>query len=412
MALPGDFAEHRLDSDPGFQALAPGDRRLARELVLGVLRWRATLDWMIAERTRGRRQDPVVQEVLRVALYQLFWLDRIPDHAAVNDAVQLCRDAGLSRQGGFVNAVLRGCLRERAEVQSALEALRTSNPALAWSHPDWLVERWRKTWGGDVTRRLLQWDNRPASVWVRVNTLRISAASLVERWKAEGVEVRAVDFPWAPSGLVFELGSHPPLASLPSFAEGGFYVQDPSTLLSVRDLDPQPGERVLDVCAAPGGKATFMAQQMENSGAIVAHDAVAARLGLIRENRDRLGIRNLEITAELPSAEARFDRVLVDAPCSNTGVLRRRVESRWRLDAAELPRLADRQLEILRTAAAWLKEGGTLVYSTCSLEREENRDVVDRFLAGAPEFCLEGDRQLHPVQDGVDGAYSARLKRR
>jgi 16S rRNA (cytosine967-C5)-methyltransferase len=367
---------------------------------------------MIAERTRGRRQDPVVQEVLRVALYQLFWLDRIPDHAAVNDAVQLCRDAGLSRQGGFVNAVLRGCLRERAQVQSALEALRISDPALAWSHPDWLVDRWRSAWGGEMTQRLLQWDNLPAPVWVRVNTLRTSPGALVDRWKGEGVESRGVDFPWAPAGLVFELGAHPPLATLPSFTEGGFYVQDPSTLLSVRDLDPQPGECVLDACAAPGGKATFIAQQMENAGRIVAHDAVASRLELIRQNRDRLGIRNLEITAELPFAEARFDRILVDAPCSNTGVLRRRVESRWRLDAAELPRLADRQFEILRDAAARLKEGGTLVYSTCSLEREENQDVVERFLAGAPEFRLEGDRQLHPVQDGVDGAYSARLKRR
>lgn len=412
MALPGDFAEHRLDADPTYQALASGDRRLARELILGVLRWRATLNWMIAERTRGRRQDPVVQEVLRVALYQLFWLDRIPDHAAVNDAVQLCRDAGLSRQGGFVNALLRSCLRERADVQSALEALRTSNPALAWSHPAWLVDRWSKTWGAEVTQRLLQWDNLPAPVWVRVNTLRISPDSLMDRWKAEGVEARAVDFPWTPPGLVFELGSHPPLASLPSFNEGGFYVQDPSTLLSVRDLDPQPGESVLDVCAAPGGKACFMAQWMGNSGRIVAHDAVASRLELIRQNRERLGIGNLEIVAELPSAEVRFDRILVDAPCSNTGVLRRRVESRWRLNAEELPRLAERQLGILRNAAARLKEGGTLVYSTCSLEREENRDVVDRFLAVEPEFRLEGDRQLHPVPDGVDGAYSARLKRR
>jgi len=401
-----------MESDPGFAALSPTDRRLAQELVLGVLRWRDALDWLIARRSAGRPQDPAVLTALRLALYQLFWLDRIPDHAAVHDAVQGCRDAGRSRQSGFVNALLRGTLREREVVRSALERLRREDPATGWSHPAWLVDRWRTALGPEALRRLLEWNNTPPGVSARVNSLRTTREALAARWLEEGVvsEPRAV--PWAPWADVFELHGHPPLAALPSFLDGGFYVQDPSTLLSVTLLDPQPGEQLLDACAAPGGKTTLIAQRQGGRGRLAAEDASDARLELLRQNCARLGVDQVTIRMTTECHGAEFDGILVDAPCSNTGVLRRRVESRWRLRPEELVVLAERQRLLLHAAGARLRSGGRLVYSTCSIEPEENRGVVDRFLADAPEFVLEADRQLHPVQDQVDGAYAARLRKR
>jgi 16S rRNA (cytosine967-C5)-methyltransferase len=227
---------------------------------------------------------------------------------------------------------------------------------------------------------------------------------------------------------------------LPSFQQGWFYVQDPSTLLAVSELDPQPGESVLDLCAAPGGKLAYIAQLMRNEGRILACDNNSARLELLKENCARLGITCVETAllstlaapSSVPSAEAMlakedrppvlrsaldeggsplFDRILIDAPCSNTGVMRRRVDLRWRLRLEEIHRLQAAQLELLRQAAPRLKPGGTMVYSTCSLEPEENREVIARFLGQAPGFSLERERELLPFTDRVDGAYVARLRK-
>jgi 16S rRNA (cytosine967-C5)-methyltransferase len=208
---------------------------------------------------------------------------------------------------------------------------------------------------------------------------------------------------------------HPAFSQLASFQDGWFYVQDPSTLLASQELDPQPGENVLDLCAAPGGKTTLLAQRMQNCGCILAQDIHPDRLQLVRDNCARLGVTNVEsrLVSDSDAATARhkFDRVLVDAPCSNTGVMRRRVDLRWRLRPEEIQRLSADQLELLRRAAGQLKPGGTLVYSTCSLEPEENQAVVEKFLAEHCEFRLDRERTLLPFVDGVDGAYVARLIR-
>ncbi len=238
----------------------------------------------------------------------------------------------------------------------------------------------------------------------------MSPPELVAAWSLEEVGFTPCSFDWVPPETLFELGSHPPLASLPSFQDGGFYLQDPSTLLAVHLLDPQPGETLLDLCAAPGGKTTYLAQRMNNTGRIVAYDSSESRLRLLRENCQRLGTTQVEIRETLPPPKAEFDRILVDAPCSNTGVLRRRVELRWRLQAEELARLVRTQRELLDTAAARLKPGGVLVYSTCSLEPEENEEVVRQFLEAHPGFSLEQQRALHPLRDRVDGAFAARLR--
>jgi len=405
-----EFTEDLLETALAGARLSPPDRGLCQELVYGIVRWGATLDWLIARKTPGREQVPGVQILLQMGLYQIFFLDRIPPHAAVNETVELAKRNGFGAEGGFINAVLRGCLREEAEIRQQLADLKTAEPALGWSHPEWLVARWQQRWGAPRTAQLLQWNNTPPKTFARLNRLKTDAAKLIAQWRDEDV---AYDFvkpgPW-PENQVFELKSHPPLSTLKSFVNGWFYVQDPSTLAAVSQLRPQPGDTVLDLCAAPGGKTTFIAQLMNNQGRVVAHDVSEDRLKLIRDNCRRLGITCVDPTLIPPASGAPvFDRILVDAPCSNTGVMRRRVDLRWRIQPAEITRLRSTQLALLDKAAAILKPGGILVYSTCSLEPEENQEVVAQFVSGHGEFKLLAEQALTPFVDKVDGAYVARL---
>ncbi len=406
-----EFTETLLERALATAGLSAADRGLCHELVLGVVRWQAALDWLIARKTQGRPQKPGLQDLLRLGLYQIFWLDRIPDHAAVHETVELAKRNGFGAQSGFVNAVLRGFLREAAATRTLLAELKTTHPALGWSHPEWLVERWRNRWGATRTGALLEWNNTPAKVYARVNTLRTDAGKLVEQWRDENVDYDFLTRDWTGENLVFELKTPPPLQTLESFRQGGFYIQDPGTLLAVRELDPRPGETILDLCAAPGGKTTFIAQLMNNEGRLVACDIALGRLKLIQENVTRLGVTCVETTSTLDPRPSTFDRILVDAPCSNTGVLRRRVDLRWRIQPNEITRLRGTQLGLLRQAATLLKPVGVLVYSTCSLEPEENNEVVSQFLSECAGFKLERERELLPFTDGVDGAFVARLSK-
>jgi len=429
----GGFIEDLLQAALAGAALSPADRGLCQEIVYGVVRWQATLDWLIARKTDGREQKPVLQNLLRLGLYQIFWLDRIPDHAAVHETVELAKQNGFGPQAGFVNALLRGCLREQDATRKLLAELKTAQPALGWSHPAWLVARWQKRWGIEKTASLLEWNNTPPKTFARVNTLKADAGKLLEKWRAENVEYDFVRsggrqtaaflaemessgfLPEAATleNLVFELRSHPFLETLASFRDGWFYVQDPGTLLAPALLGARPGETILDFCAAPGGKTTFLAQAMNNQGCIVAQDVSEERLQLIRENCARLGASCVEpiLSSAFNLQPAAFDRVLVDAPCSNTGVMRRRVDLRWRIQPKEVERLSAAQLDLLKQAATRVKPGGVLVYSTCSLEPEENQEVANRFLFQHADFKLEAERELLPFADSVDGAYVARLKR-
>ena len=473
----GKFIEDLLETALHGAQLLPADRALCQEIVYGIVRWQATLDWLIARKTDGREQKPALQNLLRLGLYQIFWLDRIPDHAAVNETIELAKQNGFGAQAGFVNAVLRGYLREHDETKKLLAGLKISQPALGWSHPKGLVARWQKRWGIEKTASLLEWNNTPPKTFARVNTLKFGragsplpaerqqaesgahgvtrptlkdAGDLLTRWRDEGVEYDFVRRDWLEENLVFEMKSHPPLSSLASFRDGWFYIQDPGTLLAVCMLGPQPGETILDFCAAPGGKTTFIAQLMNNQGRIVAQDVSDERLKWIQENCLRLGVTCVDTFLNTPhpgplpvwrgegeksettqkhslspprrgeggprkagpgEGIEKFDRVLVDAPCSNTGVMRRRVDLRWRIQSEEIERLRVVQLDLLQQAATQVKPGGVLVYSTCSLEPEENGGVVKQFLSDHTGFKLESERELLPFVDNVDGAYVARMKK-
>jgi 16S rRNA (cytosine967-C5)-methyltransferase len=401
----GDYIEHLLDSALARTQLSPADRHLCQELVYGIVRWQATLDWLVARKTGNRAQKSLLQNLLRLGLYQVFWLDRIPHHAAVNETVELARQSGLSRQAGFVNAVLRAYVREFDATRQLLAQLKVSEPPLGYSHPDWLAARWTQRWGPDLAARLMEWNNTPPPAFARVNTLKTDPAKLLAQWRQEEVEFDPVRRDWLEENLLFELKSHPPLARLPSFQQGLFYVQDPSTLLAPLELDPQPGETVLDLCAAPGGKLIYLAQRMANQGQLLAHDTAPDRLRLIQENCARLGVTC--VSTFNPRSSTLFDRILADVPCSNTGAMRRRVDLRWRLRVEDVQRARGNQLQLLRQAAALLRPGGRLVYSTCSLEPEENQEAVTQFLSEHPGFKLERQRELLPFVDKVDGAFVA-----
>ncbi len=426
--------------------LSPADRGLCQELVYGVVRWQSALDWLIARRTKGRTQKFALRNLLRLGLYQIFWLERIPDHAAVHETVELAKRAGFGPQAGFINAILRGYLRELNATEQLLVELKTAQPHLGYSHPEWLVVRWQKRWGAARAAQLMDWNNTPPRIYARVNTLKLplrrdeahepqganksqsprsrttqpepDAGDLLKQWRDEDVEYDFVRRDWFPENLVFELKAHPPLGSLPSFQQGRFYVQDPSTLLAVSELNPQPGETVLDYCAAPGGKTTYIGQLMHNHGRLFAHDPSPERLKVLEENCARLGV-SIADYRPVPDrgtsgparagADRKFDRILLDVPCSNTGVMRRRVDLRWRLQPQEITRLRTTQFGLLKRVAPLLRPGGTLVYSTCSLEPEENRQVIDEFLGEQPRFRLDHERELLPFADGVDGAFVARL---
>jgi 16S rRNA (cytosine967-C5)-methyltransferase len=409
------YTEDLLDQTLASARLSPADRGLCQELVYGVTRWQMTLDWLISRKTEGRAQKDILRILLELGLYQMFWLDRIPNHAAVHETVEMARQFGFGPQSGFVNAVLRGYARERVETEKLLKELKVSQPHLGWSHPEWLYQRWLNRWGAEKASQLMAWNNKPAPTYARVNRLKTDAVKLTAQWETERVKFAARNFGWVEDGLVFELESHPPLGTLRSFQQGLFYIQDPSTLLAVAELGPKPGESVLDLCAAPGGKTTFIAQQMQNRGRITAQDAQPDRLELIRENCARLGVTCVETSVApsglLTNPAKKFDRILVDAPCSNTGVMRRRIDLRWRIQPEEIERLRAEQLTLLTQAAPRLQPGGTLVYSTCSLEPEENGGVVKEFLASHAQFKLEEERELLPFADGVDGAYVAKLTR-
>ena len=379
--------------------LANSDRGLLTELFYGVLRHQRRLDFLIG-RLREAELDVQTRNLLRAGLYQIFDL-RVPEHAAVFETVAM---AGKSR--GVVNAVLRRAAREKEALK---ELVQQQLLPVRESHPDFLVERWEEQFGLEATEQLCRLNNTPSQNFFRVNTLKQNLETLC------GLQPEAEIFD-AQKG-VLRLKRIP----LEWLRDGWGYVQDPSTLLAPDLLDPQPEERVLDACAAPGGKTTYIAQKMKGVGEVLACDLYESRVSRLKENVHRLGATNVRVhqldfllppESGSPLQEASFDRVLLDVPCSNTGVIRRRVDVRWRLTEEDFIRMPVQQLALVRRAVPLLKAGGVLVYSTCSLEPEENTQVVENVLREFPELELDRSVSVRPQFDGIDGAFAARFYKR
>ena len=376
----------------------PRDRALTSEIATGTLRWLRSLDYLI-ERVSGRPLDGIdadILHILRLTLYQILHLDRIPASAAVDDAVDLARHVKRPRATGFVNAVLRRVLRERGRLPlPARPASAARDEALAYlgithSHPEWLVSRWLDRHGLDAAERWVRFNNEVPALTLRANARRTTRDQLAAALAAGGVET--IPTPHAPAGLRVVSGN--PL-SAPS--DGSFFVQDEASQLVTLAVAACPGERVLDLCASPGGKTVAMAGDMNDTGRLVACDVRPRRMRLLRETVRSSGVSHASLVqvagaGDLPFA-GRFDRVLVDAPCSGLGTIRRDPDIRWRRREEDLARFAEAQLRLLDRAAGVVRPGGRLVYATCSSEPEENEGVVDAFLAKHPSYTICDLRQ-------------------
>ena len=373
------------------------DRALAGEIATGTLRWKGAFDVVVEAFAKrpAARLDPEILDILRMTAFQLLHLDRIPASAAVNDAVDLARRAGKKSAAGLVNAVLRRISRERARLPlpprpSDPGADRASTLAYlsgTLSHPEWLAARWLDRYGFEHAESWAQFDNGPAALTLRANTLRVSRDGLAAALEAHGVMTEPARF--APDGLIVREGN--PLRT-PVAGEGLFVVQDEASQLVALVAAVGPGERVLDACASPGGKTTAMAAAMANRGVIVATDLRGRRVELLARTVSAAGascvrVVRADATGVLPFA-ARFDCVLLDAPCSGLGTLRRDPDIRWRRAEASLGGLAATELAMLGRAADVVAPGGRLVYATCSSEPDENDAVIERFLRVRPDFQL------------------------
>jgi 16S rRNA (cytosine967-C5)-methyltransferase len=381
------------------------DRALAAEIVAGTLRWQRSLDHLIEHFARRRlsKLDVDVLAILRLSVYQLLHLDRVPASAVVDDAVNLTRAARKPSAAGFVNAVLRALLRQRHRLplperpdtaenrEQALQYL-----GITHSHPEWLVARWLDRYGFDATERWVRFNNETPALTVRANRLRAARAQLSAALAAEDIETEPTRY--APDGLTVTAGN--PLRAPNA---GAFVVQDEASQLVSLTVGARPNERVLDLCASPGGKTTAIAADMSDTGVVVASDVRARRVHLLRETVRASGARCVRViyvpsTGSLPFARP-FDRVLVDAPCSGLGTVRRDPDIRWRRSEADLATFAGEQLRLLHRAAQTVRPGGRLVYATCSSEPEENEQVVERFLREAPQFSAANLRGESPILD-------------
>ncbi len=386
------------------------ERALVMELVYGVVRWKRLLEWVAAARVH-HMPEPGLRALLLVGLYQLLVLTEIEPYAAVNETVEAAKRAHGQAAADFVNALLRSVLRDREAVR---RALKQQPLGIRESHPEVLVERWSRVFGADAARRLCAWNNTRPDVVIHVNSLKISRQDYLALLREKGIEL--ADRQRGASGcLAMPRGVR--VESLPGYEQGFFLVADPSVLGAVAQLDPRPGERVLDACAAPGGKTFLIAEAMRGQGQLVAMDLHRDRIARLRENLRRLGCDQfvtvvqanaMNVTDELG---APFDRILLDAPCTNTGVLRRRPDARWRFSEARLTKMVRAQGALLERLAGLLKPGGRLVYSTCSLEPEEDEGRVAAFLKGRPEFKRVSERKLFPPKARADGAYVAALEK-
>lgn len=425
----GAYANVALARELRRAELPDRDRRFVTELVYGAVKAGDTLDWILRRyATRPlKKMEPMVRDILRLGIYQLFYLDKVPASAACNTAVDLAKKYSNVGTSKFVNAVLRAAVREpeKAKFPSG-KGHGVEELALQSMHPFWLVKRWVKEFGFHGARDLCLFNNGEAPLSVRTNTRKASRPELLKALAEAGCEAR--ESAWTPEGVIIE--KHGALDNLLPLQQGLCQVQDESSMLVAHVVDPQPGEFILDCCSAPGGKTTHMAALMQDKGRLVAGDIYEHKLARIEENAQRLGLSIIE-TNLLDAREvgeeyqAMADRVLVDAPCSGLGVLRRKPDARWNKTAEEIDALPALQLEILTSAAKAVKAGGVLVYSTCTIEPQENQDVVKAFLAENPEFTLENTGaflpgkkrdeqmiQLYPQVDGTDGFFIARMRRK
>lgn len=421
------YLDKLIDHEFKNSELSGQDKALLFEIVHGVLRWMGKLDWILNGFYKGAYTKciPNVKNALRVGLYQILFLEKIPDYAAVNESVEFIKRLQGQKPADQANAVLRNIIRSK-------EGIRYPNPeedligylSAFYSHPAWLVKRWLNFFGQEQTEALLIANNEKPSLTLRVNTSKTS----VDEFKAllKSVDLKFYDGKF--NNDFIKLRTLTNIAGWEYFEKGYFTIQDESTGLPCKLLDVKPGMRVLDLCAAPGGKTSYLSNLMNDTGEIIALDRYESRLKILEKNLKRLGATNIKLIEEnaLEYNADEFDRILVDAPCSGLGTLSKKPDIKWKRDLGDIRELTKLQLELLKKAASLVKVEGSVVYSTCTIEPEENYDVVKKFIKDNPNFVIDNANNYVPQQivDGngcvqtyphlhqMDGAFSVKLIRK
>jgi 16S rRNA (cytosine967-C5)-methyltransferase len=421
--LTENFKKHRTLTDL--------DRAFITELVYGTLRWRGKIDWLIGRfsRVKTDRMERVILWILRLGVYQLLFMTKTPHRAAVNESVILAKKLKHREAAGFVNALLRQIIRKGWSAGCLpIEGTPQEILAVEEAFPCWAVRKLWSLWGEAEARAFCQASNRIAPLTFRVNTLKTDRATLMDRLRREGLPVSPTSF--SADGLILE--SARPVSRIPLLESGHCQIQDEAAQLIAYVVDPKPGERILDACAAPGTKTTHLAQLMGNEGRIYALDIDGTRLNLLRALCRKMGVTNVrvlkrDVTRPISLPEkTQFDAILVDVPCTGWGTIRRNPDIKWRTEAGDIGRLASLQRRILDNVVGLLRKGGRVIYSTCTVFQEENENVVDGFLGDHVDFSvasarlpfLQGTRfddggffRTLPHRHSMDGFFAARLMR-
>jgi 16S rRNA (cytosine967-C5)-methyltransferase len=418
------YLDKLLDFEMKNSELSGQDKALLFEIVHGVVRWMGRLDWILNGFYKGQfaKAIPDMKNGLRVALYQVFFLDKIPDYAAVNEAVEFVKKLQGQRVANISNAILRNILK-------AKDAIRYPDPqedlvgylSTYYSHPSWLVKRYLQRFGREETEKLLIANNEKPFLTLRVNSIKTNHSEFIKLLDSVNLKYRIGKY----NPDFIQLQNLTNITAWEYFSKGYFNIQDESTGLACKLLDVVPGMRVLDMCAAPGGKTAYIAAMMKDKGEIVALDKFDARLKLLQKNCDRLGITSVKtvVADALEFKDAPFDRILLDAPCTGTGTLSKKPDIKWRKDIFDIKKIVDYQLKLLNKASTLVKTGGVIVYSTCSIEDEENFKIVKKFLDNNPNFQLQsaegilpsdvldqnGCVQTFPHKHQMDGVFAAKL---
>ena len=420
------YLDKLLDAELRSNDMNELDKGLMNEIVTGVVRWQLKLDWVLTGFFHGNftKAETNIKNALRVALYQILFLDKVPQSAAVNEGVEFIKRLRGQKVGDLVNAVLRNIIRN-------LENIRYPDPgedrirhlAVVESHPIWLTNKWIARFGYDEARQLMAANNRRPDLTLRVNRLKIQFDNFVSQLNQYQIQYTRSTY----LDCFIRVQHMTGIGSSDMFRQGFFSVQDESGGMAVRLLDPKPGERIIDLCSAPGGKTTFIGELLNNVGEIVAIDRYETRLNLVKNSTQRLGISNARFvvadaaTIQVPPA----DKVLVDAPCSGLGVLAKKPDAKWRREPENIRDLVKLQQSILENASTLVKPGGCIIYSTCTMEPEENIDVVRWLLANHTEFSIEPPGELVPKEvvsgegfvetfphrHNVDGSFAVRIRK-
>ena len=389
-----------------YQYLSKQERAFLTRLTEGTVERMLTLDYVIDQfsKTKVKKMKSLIRELMRLSVYQIMYMDGVPDSAVCNEAVKLARKRGFSGLSGFVNGVLRSVARGWKDVTFQNESVR-------YSVPEWIIDGWNADYGRDVTEKMLEAFMQPAKITVRTNTQKCTPEELKDRLSQEGVTVEAIEG----ISYAFALSGFDYLAGLGSFQDGWFYVQDISSMTVAHAADPKKGDYIIDVCAAPGGKSSHLAELLDGSGMVEARDLTEYKVGLIEENILRHDLHNMkavqqDATLFDEASVEKADILICDLPCSGLGVIGRKSDIRYKMTAEKAHDLAVLQQEMLDTVWKYVKRGGKLIYSTCTIHKEENEDNVAAFLQKHPQFTLVEQRQIFPME-GSDGFFVAKMIR-